>query len=103
MNIKKCLPAWLRALSSEFAQVGCVAVHNEYHVTLLVSDDGILVCCSVVKELLASCHGVLGGFSLGGSNCTERCEHSGVDCPAVVEKNTHYFLYEFILSGVKAS
>ncbi len=62
-----------------FAQVECVAVHNEHHVTFLVSDDGILVCCGIVKELPASRHGVLGRFSLGRRNYAERCEHGGVD------------------------
>ncbi len=72
-----------------FAQIGCITVHYKHHVTLLVHYDGVLVCYRVVKELLASCHGVLGGFSLGGSDCAECCEHDGVDCPAVVEENTH--------------
>ncbi len=86
-----------------FAQVGWVSVHYEHHVTLLVCEDGILVCSGTVKELSALCHGVLGGFSLGRSNCAEPCEHGGVDCPAVVQENTHYFLYEFLLSGKKMS
>ncbi len=79
-------------------------MHNKHQVTLLVSDDGILVCCGVVKELSASRHGVLSGFCLGRGNCAERYEHGGVDCPAVVvEENTHYLLYEFLLSRGKVS
>ncbi len=78
-------------------------MHYKHHVTLPVHDGGILVCCGIVKELSALPHGVLGGFSLGGSKCAKGCEHGGVDCLAVVEENTHYFLYEFLFSGRKAS
>ncbi len=85
-----------------FAQVGCVAVHNAHRATLLVNDDGILVCCCVVEEVSALYHGVLGSFSLGRSNCAEHCEHGGFNCPTVVEENGNYFLYEFLLSGLKA-
>jgi hypothetical protein len=45
-----------------FAQIGRIAVHDEHHVTPPVSDDGVLVCSGVVKELLPLCHGVLDGF-----------------------------------------
>jgi hypothetical protein len=48
-----------------FAQIGGVAVHDKHHVTPPVSDDGVWVCGGIVKELLASHHGVLGGFCLG--------------------------------------
>ncbi len=78
-------------------------MHFKHHVILIVHNDGSLVCCGGVEELSASCHGVLGGFSLGGSNCAECCEPGGVNCPAVVEENTHYFLYEFLLSRGKLS
>jgi hypothetical protein len=82
-----------------FAQIGGVAVHDEHHFTPSVSDDGILVCGSIVKELLASCHGVLGGFCLGRGYHAERCEHGGVNCPSIVEEDTYHFLDEFLLSG----
>ncbi len=82
-----------------FAQVGCITVHYKYHVTPPVSDDCVLVCYGVVKELSALLHGVLGGLGLGGSDCAERCEHGGVDCLAVVEENTQYFLYGFLFGG----
>ncbi len=64
----------------EFAQIGGIAVHDKHHVTPSVSDDGVLVCGSVVKELLALRHGVLGGFCLGRGYCAECHEHGGVDC-----------------------
>ncbi len=86
-----------------FTQIGCVTVQYEHHVTLLAHDDGILVGCGIVQELSKLRHGVLSGFNLGRSNCAERCEHGGVNCPAVVEENTHYFLYEFLFSGGKVS
>ncbi len=73
-------------------------MHNKHHVTPSVSDDGILVCGGIVKELLALCHGVLGGFCLGRGYCAERLEHDGVDCPCIVEEDYH-FLDEFLLDG----
>ncbi len=82
-----------------FTQIGGVAVHDEHHVTPPVSDDGILVCGGVVKELLALHHGVLGGFCLGSGYRAERCEHGGVDCPSIVEEDTYHFLDEFLLGG----
>jgi hypothetical protein len=83
----------------KFAQIGGVAVYNKHHVTPSVSDDGILVCSGVVKELFASRHGVLGGVSLGRGDHAERCEHGGVDCPSIVEEDTYHFLDDFFLGG----
>jgi hypothetical protein len=71
-----------------FAQIGGVTVHDEHHVTPSVSDDGICVCGSVVKELLALLHGVLGGFCLGRGYRAEHCEYGGVNCPSMLEENT---------------
>ncbi len=82
-----------------FSQIGGVAVHDKHHVTPSVSDDGILVCGSVFKELLASRHGVLGGFCLGRGYCAERREHGGVDCASIVEEKAYHFLDEFLLGG----
>jgi hypothetical protein len=82
-----------------FAQIGGVAVHDEHHVTPSVSDDGVLVCGGVVKELLASHHGVLGGFCFGRGYRAERREHGGVDCASIVEEDTYHFLDEFLLGG----
>jgi hypothetical protein len=82
-----------------FAQIGDVAVHNEHHVTLSISDYGILVCDGIVKELLGLLHGVLNGFCLGRGNCTEHCEHGGVDCLSIVEEYTYHFLDDFFLIG----
>jgi hypothetical protein len=82
-----------------FAQIEGVDVHNEHHVTPTVSDDGILVCGGIVKELLALRHGVLRGFCLGRGYCAERCEHGGVDCASIVEEDTYHFLDDFFLSG----
>jgi hypothetical protein len=36
-----------------FARIGGIAVHDKHHVAPSVSDDGVLVCGGVVKELLA--------------------------------------------------
>jgi hypothetical protein len=74
-------------------------VHNKHHVTPSVSDDWILVCGSVVKELLALRHGVLGGFCLGRGYCAEHHEHDGVNCTSILEENTYCFLDEFLLGG----
>jgi hypothetical protein len=84
-----------------FAQIGGVAVHDKHHVTPSVSDDGVLVCGGVVKELLALHHGVLGGFSLDRGYRAKHREHGGVNCPSivVVEVGTHHFLDEFLLGG----
>ena len=84
-----------------FVQVGGVTVHNEHHVTPSVSDDGILVCGSIVKELFALRHGVLGGVSLGRGDHAEHRdrEHGGVNCPSIVEEDTYHFLDDFFLGG----
>jgi hypothetical protein len=83
----------------EFAQIGGIAVHDKHHVTSSVSDDGVLVCGGVVKEVLALRHGVLGGCCLGRGYHAERCEHGGVNCPSIVEEGTYHFLDEFLLGG----
>ncbi len=82
-----------------FAQIGGVAVYNDHHVTPSVSNDGVMVCGGVVKELFASCHGVLGGVCLGSGYCAEHREHGGVDCLSIVEEDTYHFLDEFLLGG----
>ncbi len=82
-----------------FAQIGGIAVHDEHHVTPPVSDDGVLVCGGVVKELLALRHGVLSGYCLGRGYRAEHREHGGVNCPSVVEEDTYHFLDEFFLGG----
>jgi hypothetical protein len=86
-----------------FVQIGLIGgvlvVPDGHHVASSVSDDGILVCGGIVKELLASRHGVLGGFCLGRGYCAERCEHGRVDCTFIVEEGTYHFLYEFLLGG----
>ncbi len=82
-----------------FTQIGGVAVYNEHHVTPSVSDDGILVCGSINKELFALRHGVLGGVSLGRGDHAECCEHGGVNCLSIVEEDTYHFLDDFFLSG----
>ena len=38
-------------LSIRFAEVAGIIVCSEYHVTGMVSDDGIFLSCKVVKEL----------------------------------------------------
>ena len=76
-------------------------MYNEHHVTPSVSDDGILVCGSIVKELFALRHGVLGGVSLGRGDHAEHRdrEHGGVNCPSIVEEDTYHFLDDFFLGG----
>ncbi len=82
-----------------FAQIGGVAVHNKHHVTFSVSDDGVLVCGGVVKELLTLHHGVLGGCCLDRGYRAEHREHGGVDHQSIVDEDTYYFLDEFLLGG----
>ncbi len=82
-----------------FAQIGGIAAYDKHHVTPSVSDDGVLVCGGVVKELFALHHGVLGGVCLGRGYCTECHEHGGVDCQSIVKEDTYHFLDDFFLGG----
>ncbi len=47
-----------------FAEVGSVAVYNEYHVACLVGYDGVLVAGCVVENEFGFVHGFFGGFGL---------------------------------------
>ncbi len=74
-------------------------MYNKYHVTFLVGFYGILMCSCTVKELLTAHHGILLRFGLGGCNCDECCEHSGIHNASLVEENTNQFLDEYFLGG----
>ncbi len=74
-------------------------MYNEYHVTFLVGDDGVLMCGCVVKELLASSHCFVCRLCLGGCYCTECHEHGGVYGLPVVQEDSNYFLDDFFLGG----
>ncbi len=54
-----------------FAEVGCVAMDDENHVTCLIGEDGVLLMARpVVEEQFDVCHGFFVGFGMGGHNGT---------------------------------
>jgi hypothetical protein len=53
-----------------FAEVGCVAMDNENHVTCLIGEDGVLMARPLVEEQFDVCHDFFVGFGLSGHNGT---------------------------------
>ena len=47
-----------------FAEIGCVTVDAEYHVTFGIREDGIGMGGDIVEEVMGSLHGVVSGCGL---------------------------------------
>ncbi len=62
VDMKKWPPAQLLCL--QFAEVGSVAVYDEYHVARLVGYDCILMAGCIVEKEFGVVHGFFGGFGL---------------------------------------
>ena len=57
------------AFSANFGEVGGVCEDGENHVTGVVADAGIGVCCNVIKELVACIRNCLGSVGLSRRDC----------------------------------
>ena len=68
-------------LGFRIAEVGCVAMDDEDHVTCLIGEDGVLMARRIIEEQFDVCHGFFSGFG----------------CSAVVEKSAQNLLDVFLL------
>ncbi len=76
---------------------------SENHVTGMVVDAGVRMCCNVIEELVACFRDHLGSIGLSCRNCDEGSEEVGVDCSSVEEKRSvpTMFWTRLICSGVR--
>ena len=67
------------------AEVGCVTVDGEHHVTLFVCEDGIGVCCRVIEEPLDEVNRVGSRAGLWGGQRAEADEYGRIDAATIVQ------------------
>jgi hypothetical protein len=85
------------AFPSDFREVRGVRVDDDNHVTGMVVDAGVGMCCDVIEELVACFRDRLGSVGLSCRNCAEGSEEGGVDCSSVVEERSDNVLDPFDL------
>ena len=71
------------AVGIGFVEVAGIAVYGVYHVAFAICDDGWILGCDVVQELLHSCHCVGSGLHLLQSKCAEGGKDGAVDTTSI--------------------
>ena len=62
---------------------------SEYHVTGMVSDDGIRISGSVIEELSECFGSCLGGMGLGGGKGSKSNQHGGINSSGIIEESAN--------------
>ena len=84
-----------------FTEVTGIAMDGECHVATFVCENGVLLCCKIVKELVCLFEGVRSGRGGLGGNGAEWDKQSAVNSSAVEQKFSTNLLDELFSMAVK--